>query len=535
VAVSGPGLQAKLAVSYVLVTSAVVALAGALFLLLVAPRLLSAADSGARVRTTATRDAETVSGVAARLGRLPNAGELRTQLGRLAPGRANPVCDRAVRLGSGQAMATGDGVAIPCVDGLLGNAKPMSLMLLVGADGKVVAASYPGRFPVGARAAGLVAVETAGALDHAAAAGGIGGRTPQGGVLWALQPVQLAGKGGAAGRRLGSVYVQVPAGGLAGPSTRDMVAMLLPWTSRSDGERLPRLAANAPLAQVGAGMLLVALPVGLLFGLLASAPLRRRVRRLASGTTGLAWGDLEQRVTVSGRDEIAEIEEGVNRLAEWLSAELRGGGGRTEDKPADLERTQLVREVHESILRDLSSLTVLAGGLRKALPPGSPVGSGVEAIEATATGAVRQMRGLMSQLGPEPPRQESALVPALQELCGAYEARFGVAVQADVAAGPLSEPVERAVLQVAREALADAVQHRGPQRIALRIATDERQVEVDVRDDGRGVDNRSAAGGREPGLDLLREWVGELGGSLRLDRRPGTGTRLQVLLPRGPL
>jgi signal transduction histidine kinase len=544
VAVSGPGLQAKLAVSYVLVTSAVVALAGALFLLLVAPRLLSAADSGARVRTTATRDAETVSGIAARLGRLPNAGELRTQLGRLAPGRANPVCDRAVRLGSGQAMATGDGVAIPCVDGVLGNTKPMSLMLLVGADGKIIATSYPGRFPVGVRPAGLVAVETAGALDRAAAAGGIGGRTPQGGVLWALQPVQLAGKGGAAGRRLGSVYVQVPAGGLAGPSTRDMVAMLLPWTSRSDGGRLARLAANAPLAQVGAGVLLVALPVGLLLGLLASASLRRRVRRLASGTTRLAWGDLEQRVTVSGRDEIAEIEEGVNRLAEWLSAELQGGGGRTEDhggggrtedQPADLERTQLVREVHESILRDLSSLTVLAGGLRKALPPGSPVGSGVEAIEATATGAVRQMRGLMSQLGPEPPRQESALVPALQELCGTYEARFGVAVQADVATGPLSEPVERAVLQVAREALADAVQHRGPQRIALRIATDERQVEVDVRDDGRGVDNRSAAGGREPGLDLLREWVGELGGSLRLDRRPGTGTRLQVLLPRGPL
>jgi signal transduction histidine kinase len=58
---------------------------------------------------------------------------------------------------------------------------------------------------------------------------------------------------------------------------------------------------------------------------------------------------------------------------------------------------------------------------------------------------------------------------------------------------------------------------------------------VDVRDDGRGVDPRSSAGGREPGLDLLREWVGELGGTLRLDRRPGTGTRLRVLLPRGPL
>jgi signal transduction histidine kinase len=535
VAVSGPGLQAKLAASYVLVTSAVVVLAGAVFLLLVAPRLLSAADSGARVRTTATRDAETLTGIAARLGRLPNAGELRTQLGRLAPGRDNPVCDRAVRLGPGQAAASGDGVAIPCVDGVLSNAKPMSVMLLVAADGRVVATSYPRRFPVGARAAGLLAVESVGDLDRAAAAGGVGGRTPQGGVLWALRPVQLASNGGTAGRRLGAVYVQVPAGGLAGPSSGDLLALLLPWTSRSDGGRLARLAANAPLAQLGAVTLLAALLVGLLLGPLATARLRRRLRRLAAGTTGIAWGDLEQRVTISGRDEIGEVEDGVNRLAEWLSAELQGGRGRSEDQAADPERSRFVREVHESILRDLSSLTMLAGGLRKALPPGSPVGSGVEAIEAAATGAVRQMRGLMAQLGPEPQRQDSALVPALQELCGAYEARFGVAVQADVATGQLTEPVERAVLQVAREALADAVQHRGPQRIALRIAMDERQVEVDVRDDGRGIDPRSSAGGREPGLDLLREWVGELGGSLRLDRRPGTGTRLHVLLPRGPV
>src|SRR6266700_3686844 len=75
--------------SYVLVTSAVVALAGAVFILLLTPRLLAAADSGARVRTTATRDAETLTRIATRLGRLPNAGELRTQLGRLGPGDDN--------------------------------------------------------------------------------------------------------------------------------------------------------------------------------------------------------------------------------------------------------------------------------------------------------------------------------------------------------------------------------------------------------------------------------------------------------------
>src|SRR6266536_3001427 len=307
-----------------------------------------------------------------------------------------------------------------------------------------------------------------------------------------------------------------------------------PGGRRWQGGRLARLAANAPLAQLGIAMLLVALPVGWLLGLVATRRLRRRLRRLASTATGVAWGDLEQRVTISGQDEIGEIEDGVNRLIEWLSPELEAGKGRSKGAAADAERSQFVREVHESVLRDLSSLTMLAGGLRKALPPGSPVGSGVEAIEATATGAIRQMRALASQLGSGPERQDSALVPALKELCGVYQARFGVAVDADVATGELAEPVERAVLQVAREALADAVEHRSPQRIALRIAMDDRQVEVDVRDDGRGMDSRTT-GGREPGLDLLRDWVAELGGTLRLDRRPGTGTRLLVLLPRGPV
>lgn len=528
---SGTGVQVKLGVSYLLVTSAVAVLAGAIFLVLLAPRLVAAADSGARVRATAVRDATILTGIAARLGRLPSAAELSAELGRLAPGSHNPVCDRTVTLGPGQARANGDGVAIPCARGVLANARPMSLMLLVAANGKVVASSYPGRFPVGARAAGLLAVESADDLDRGAPAGGVGGSTPQGGVLWALAPVQPGG--GAAGRRLGSVYVQVPAGGLAGPSVHDLLALLLPWTSRSGGGRLAALATRAPLGQLGVALLLVSVPVGLVLGLLASARLRRRLRGLASTTTAMAWGDLEQRAAVSGRDEIAEIEDGVNRLAEWLSAELQAGRERSEGAAGDGERSQDTRELHESILRELSSLTMLAGGLRRALPPRSPLGTGVEAIESTATGAMRQMQTLLS--GQARGREGSVLGPALQELCGAYRERFGVAVEADVAAGELAEPVERAVLQVAREALADAVQHRAPQRIALRVAMDDRQVEVDVRDDGPGVDPRVAAGGREPGLDRLREWVGELGGTLRLDRRPGSGTRLRVLLPRGPV
>ncbi len=531
-ALRGAGLQSKLAVSYVLVTAVVVVLAGAAFLLVLAPRLLSGADSGARVRATAAEDAATLTGVATRLGRLPNATELRTQLARLAPGSADPVCDRRLVFGPGQARASGSGVVIPCVPGTLGNRRPMSLMLLVGVNGKVVASSYPARFPVGAAADRLVAFESIDDLRRDAPAGGVGGRTPQGRVLWALEPVRLGGRGGAAGQPVGSVYVQVPAGALQGPPANDLIATVLPSGVKLGGNRLVQIAAKAPVAVLAGALLLISVPVGLVLGLLLSAGLRRRVRRLAATTGAIAEGDLGERVTVSGHDELAEVEQGVNRLAEWLGEEVEVGRRQSADANADAERSEMTRRLHESILHDLSSMTVLAGGLRKALPPGSPLGTGVEAIESTATGAMRQMHGLLSQQDPAGGPQDSALVPALQELCGAYEARFGVAVEAEVTPGELAEPVERAVLQVAREAMADAVQHRGPRRIALRVAMNDRQVEVDVRDDGRGVDPRASEGGREPGLDLLREWVGQLGGTLRLDRRPGTGTRVRVVLPR---
>jgi signal transduction histidine kinase len=534
VALRGAGLQAKLAVSYVLVTAVAVVLVGAAFLLVLAPRLLSGADSSARVRATAAEDATTLTGVATRLGRLPNATELRTQLARLAPGGADPVCDRRLELGPGQARASGSGVVIPCVPGTLGNDRPMSLMLLVGVNGKVVATSYPARFPVGAAADKLVAFESIDDLRRDAPAGGVGGRTPQGGVLWALEPVRLGGRSGAAAQPVGSVYVQVPAGAVQGPPASELIAAVLPSGLKLGGDRVVELAAKAPVAVLAGALLVISVPVGLVPGLLLSAGLRRRVRRLAATTGAIAEGDLGERAAVSGQDELAEVEEGVNRLAEWLREEVHAGRQQSADANAGAERSEMTRRLHESILHDLSSVTVLAGGLRKALPPGSPLGTGVEAIESTATGAMRQMHGLLSQQDPAGGPQDSALVPALQELCGAYEARFGVAVEAEVTPGELSEPVERAVLQVAREAMADAVQHRGPRRIALRVAMNDRQVEVDVRDDGRGVDPRASEGGREPGLDLLREWVSQLGGTLRLDRRPGSGTRLRVVLPRGP-
>ena len=534
---SGTGLQARMALSYALVTFVVVVLIGAVLVLLVGPRLVSAADTGGRVRTTATRDAATISTVTRKLARLPKAQELQTQVAKLPPGTSNPVCDAAVDLAPGAARASGDGVAIPCVRGVRGNAAPMSLMLLISSDGKVVASSYPGRIPVGGTAAELLPNEALDDLGRSAATDGLPGTTDHGPVVWSLAPVDARASGGEGNelgaRPLGSVYVQVPASpGIAGPPVKDLLVLGLPWAGKLGAGRLKTLGRVPPLLQLGVALVLVSLPVGMLVGLVSTVRHRRRVRNLAATSAGIAMGDLRRRAQVGGRDELGEAEEAVNSMAEWLSTAQAAKLELADGVAADAESSRAARELHEAVANNLYSLTVMAGGIRKALPPGSPVATGVAAIEATANEAMRDLRELQPWLAPAMP--EGGLVPALQELCGAFENRFGVPVEADLRAEELAEPIANAVLKVAREALANAAEHSDPRWVALRVAADGRKVEVEVRHDAGPAQGGSiTTGAGEPGLDRLRDWVSQLGGSLRVERRAGKGTRLRVLLPIG--
>jgi signal transduction histidine kinase len=61
----------------------------------------------------------------------------------------------------------------------------------------------------------------------------------------------------------------------------------------------------------------------------------------------------------------------------------------------------------------------------------------------------------------------------------------------------------------------------------VRIVTDD-PVEIDVIDDGIGIDHRRSDG---VGLTAMRERAAELGGAVEVVRGPTTGTHLHVRLP----
>jgi signal transduction histidine kinase len=501
------GLRAKMAGSYVLVTAAAVTVVEAVVLVLVVPGLLGGSqDPGTLLVGVTARDTADGAGqVAAQLGHLPDAGQF-------------AVGEAGLRLPPGQAQATADGteVRIPYTPTGQDSGAPMSMALLADPGGRIVSSSYPARYPpggviggagVGPLPAGIVAKlhgSPKGYTAHSVVDGAA--------VVWAVVPVKLVGsRPDLPAATVGLVYVQVPA------------AAELPVPASRVGSIWANLSAQLA---IGLLVLLGALPVGAVFGLMSTRRLLGRLQHLAASTAAVAGGDYQRRVPVSGGDEVAQLEAGFNQMAERLADAMA-----TERALAGAsERARIARELHDSISQDLFSLRLLAGGLRRALPPSSPLYPRVEAMERTVSSTLHEMQALLLELRPVALR-ENGLLPALDELCHAYRDRLGIAVEADLEPIELDPAAEPAVLRVVQEALANAVKHAQPSRVVLRAhdAGSGRTV-LSVSDDGAGFDPAEAAERHGMGLDLMRERAAELGGELRIESTPGEGTTVQITL-----
>jgi len=164
------------------------------------------------------------------------------------------------------------------------------------------------------------------------------------------------------------------------------------------------------------------------------------------------------------------------------------------------------------------------------LPVDSPVHGEVRALAETVESANREMRALLLELRPTA-LEDKGLVPALADLCEAYEVRVGVQVRRELEPVPLGPAGEQAMFRIAQEGLSNAVRHSEANHIELLLRRRGQDAELTVSDNGRGFDRTASTHGL--GLRLMAERVRELGGSLAIDSGAGTGTKLRVLLPAG--
>jgi signal transduction histidine kinase len=213
----------------------------------------------------------------------------------------------------------------------------------------------------------------------------------------------------------------------------------------------------------------------------------------------------------------------VSRQARLAALELE------RDQQAEIgaarERARIVREVHDVVAHSLAVMVAQADGGRYAGAEDPDAASRALAqIAETGRDALAQMRRLLGVLraGDEGVDLEG-LVRRL--------ARAGLPVELEVEgrARVLPPDLQLCIHRVAQEALTNVLKHAdSPQRVEVVLRYLDAEVELTVRDDGRGT---SADDGQGQGLAGLRERVALHSGTLHAGPRARGGYEVRARVP----
>ncbi|TXS36776.1 sensor histidine kinase [Streptomyces sp. OR43] len=299
----------------------------------------------------------------------------------------------------------------------------------------------------------------------------------------------------------------------------------------------PAGLAAAPTVAVAGGVALAAI----IAALILSRAVLRPVRALTAAARGLGGGDLEHRVPVSGRDEIAELGRAFNRMADFLQgaeerqrrmtgdiahelrtplANLRGylealQDGFVEPTPELLDSLHEEAMLQQRIVDDLQDLALAEAGV------------------LTYHRAVADLRDVLDA-------SRTAHRAASERAGVTLELTAPLPVRAEVDADRLRQVVGNLVGNALRATAPGGT-------VALELRQEERTAVIRVRDTGKGIPAEHlphlfdrfwradpargrATGGSGLGLAIARQIVTDHGGTITVESAVGSGTTFVVSL-----
>jgi signal transduction histidine kinase len=342
-------------------------------------------------------------------------------------------------------------------------------------------------------------------------------RLDDGRTLWMLRPGMLRGgpvPPGAMGE-----------GGSIGPVGRP----------DEGGPPIWRLPLNLPGMGEGAGLVLL---LALLFLAVAAGAwpvvrhLTRQLEALKQGVEAFGKGDLNRRVPVQGRDEVAAVATSFNQAAARIQALMQA------------HKTLLANASHE--LRSPLARLKMATAMRAEAAGGQQA-----ALDAEIHTNIRELDQLVEEVLMSS-RIEAGVAPLLARpvellaLAAEEAAKFGVQV---AGVTTVVNGDERLLRRLLRNLLENA--HRyGGEKLAVEVQTPKSGgAQIVVSDDGKGVPialrerifepffrvpgHGEQEGGIGLGLALVRQIAQRHGGEVRCEPGQPKGTRFVVALPPG--
>ena len=198
------------------------------------------------------------------------------------------------------------------------------------------------------------------------------------------------------------------------------------------------------------------------------------------------------------------------------------------------ERTRIARELHDVVAHAISVVVLQArGGRRSLASEPEEARRALDAIEATASQALAEMRRLLGMLRADDEAVGLAPQPGVAGLGALVEqvrdAGLPTELRVEGKTRELPPGVDLSAYRIVQEALTNALKHAGSRARARVVVTYEHDgLLLEVVDDGTGP---SQSNGDGHGLTGMRERVSVFGGRLESGPRPEGGFAVKARLP----
>ena len=214
----------------------------------------------------------------------------------------------------------------------------------------------------------------------------------------------------------------------------------------------------------------------------------------------------------------------VRRLAEEFQVRLEERVG---------ERTRIAQELHDTLLQNITGLSLQISGLAKRVSGNEPLKAGLIDLRQQAEDCLREARQSVWDI--RSPESESIdlaaeIAASGTQLTTGRNAQFSFRVEGQPCEVPAN--TRQQLLRIAREAITNSAQHAHASRIEARLSYKHDTVLLRISDNGHGFNvNEAQRLSGHFGLATMRERAARIQATLNIISSAEQGTMIEVVTP----
>jgi signal transduction histidine kinase len=211
-----------------------------------------------------------------------------------------------------------------------------------------------------------------------------------------------------------------------------------------------------------------------------------------------------------------------------LEDQLRELSAHVESVRED-ERTGIAREIHDVLGQALTALKMDLAWLARRTTGQEPLLEKLHAMSEATDEIIQQVRRISTELRPGV-LDDLGLLAAIEWQAQEFEARTGTlcTVESNVGDAKLPHDVSTAIFRIFQEALTNVARHGEARHVGVRLDLADDVLDLEVRDDGKGITRAQAGNPRSLGLLGIRERARRLGGRATVAAGTQGGTVVSV-------